>query len=436
MAAPERIEIETAIVDLTHDGQGIADVDGRRVFVPGGLPAERVVIAPRRRRRRFTEADLVRIVERAATRATPPCAHFGRCGGCALQHMTYDAQLRFKQRVVEEAFARIAGTAPEEWLAPIVGPQWGYRRRARLGIKYVDAKGRVLVGFRERAAPYITDMSGCPVLAPPMDTVIGDLADAIAGTFLKRRIPQAEVAVGEHASAIVLRVLEPPGSEDRARLAAFGAERGIDMHVQTGGPGTVEPLGPEPRTLTYSLPEFGVTLEFAATDFVQINAAVNERMVSAAVELAGVGPEDRVLDLFCGLGNFSLPFARRAAEVLGVEGEAGLVGRAVRNATLNAISNARFITADLTQPEWPFYREHWDVVVLDPPRTGAEVPVAELRRARPRRVVYVSCHPATLARDAKVLVAEQGYRLRAARVLDMFPHTHHVEAMALFEAVG
>jgi len=432
--AAEGKEIEAAIVDLTHDGQGVADVGGQRVFVAGTLPAERVVIAPRRRRRRYTEADLVRIVEEAASRTEPPCEYFGRCGGCALQHMSYDAQVRFKQGVVAEAFARIAGTTPEQWLEPIVGPQWHYRRRARLGVKHVEAKSRVLVGFRERAAPYVTDMASCPVLAPPMDAVIGGLAAVIAETSLKRRLPQAEFAVGEHAAAIVLRVLDPPNEEDRARLAAFGAERGIDMYVQTGGPGTVAALTADARALSYSLPEFDVTLEFEPTDFIQINAAVNERMVASAVELAALERTDRVLDLFCGLGNFTLPFARYAGEVLGVEGEAGLVARAVRNAKLNGISNARFVAADLAEPGWPFYRERWDVLVLDPPRTGAETPIEQMGRMRPRRIVYVSCHPATLARDAKVLVQSRGYRLRSARVLDMFPHTHHVEAMALFES--
>ncbi|MFO7285590.1 MAG: 23S rRNA (uracil(1939)-C(5))-methyltransferase RlmD [Gammaproteobacteria bacterium] len=433
MAVSERVEIEATIVDLTHDGRGVADVDGRRVFVADALPTERVVIAPRRKRRRFTEAELVRIVEPAASRVTPPCEVFGRCGGCALQHLDYPAQVRFKQKVVEDAFARIAGVSPDEWLEPIVGREWNYRRRARLGVKYVDAKERVLVGFRERAAPYITDMARCPVLVPPMDTLVGELAELIGATSVKRRLPQIEVAVGDTAAAIVLRVLDPPSSEDRARFAAFGREHGVDVYLQPGGPGSIEPLG-EPARLAYTLPEFDVELEFAPTDFIQINGEVNRRMVSAAVELAEVRPGERVLDLFSGLGNFTLPFARRAAEVLGVEGDAGLVARGGANARRNGIPNARFVAADLADPDWPFYRERWDVAVLDPPRTGAEVPVRQLGRTKPRRIVYVSCHPATLARDAKILVAEHGYKLRSVRALDMFPHTHHVEAMALFEA--
>ena len=436
--APERAakaapQLDAKIVDLTHDGQGVADVDGRRIFVAGTLPDERVVIAPRRKRRRYGEADLVRIVEPAPSRVEPPCEYFGRCGGCALQHMDYAAQVRFKQRVVEEAFARIGGTAPDEWLPPILGPQWKYRRRARLGVKFVETKERVLVGFRERAAPYITDMSHCPVLVPPFDGVIGRLAQTVEASSVKRRLPQAEVAAGDDAAAVVLRVLDEPNGEDRSRFVDLGAEFGIDVYLQPGGPGTVAPLSPDARPLRYALPEFGVTLDFAPTDFVQINAAVNRQMVAAAVELAQVGADDRVLDLFCGIGNFSLPFARRAGEVFGVEGEAGLVARAARNAQANGLPNASFATANLAEPDWPFYRRSWDVVVLDPPRTGAEASVAQMAKMAPRRVVYVSCHPATLARDAKTLIESQGYRLRSARVLDMFPHTHHVEAMALFE---
>ena len=433
MAAIEREEVEASVVDLTHDGHGVADVNGRRVFVPGTLPGERAVIAPRRKRRRYTEADLVRIVTPSPDRVEPPCPVFGRCGGCALQHLAYDAQVRFKQKAVEDAFARIGGLEPDAWLPPILGPEWHYRRRARLGVKYVEAKGRVLVGFRERGAPYITDMSRCPVLVPPLDTLVGELAELIAGSSLKRRLPQIEVAVGDDAAAIVLRVLDVPNADERRRFAAFGAEHDIDVYLQTGGPGTIEALG-EPRPLRYRLADFDVTLEFLPTDFIQINAAVNAQMVAAAVELADVRADDRVLDLFCGLGNFTLPFARRAAELLGVEGEAGLVARAVHNARHNGIENARFVAADLAEPDWPFYRREWDIVVLDPPRTGAEEPVRRLGRAKPRRIVYVSCHPATLARDAKILADAHGYRLRAARVLDMFPHTHHVEAMALFEA--
>lgn len=429
---PDGQTLTARIVDLTHDGEGVADVDGRRVFVPDALPGEIVELALRKRRRKLQEAELVRIVEAAPERVSPECEYFGRCGGCALQHLAHRSQVEFKQRVVEQALARIARVEPGEWLPAFASRPWRYRRRARLGVKYVPGKQRVLVGFRERAAPYITDMARCPVLLPPLDELLGPLAELIAATTVRQSVPQIEAAVGDSASALVLRVLDPPNAADVEAFAAFGARHGVDMYVQSGGPGTVAPIGVA-RTLRYALADFGITLEFAPTDFVQVNAEVNAELVATAVRLADVQPTDSVLDLYCGLGNFSLPFARRAHDLLGVEGEAGLVARAVRNATLNGVANARFVTADLAQPDWSFFREPRDVVVLDPPRSGAEAAVNAMDRIAPRRIVYVSCHPATLARDAQVLVERFGFRLRAVRVFDMFPHTHHVEALALFE---
>jgi len=431
MTSDEAIAAE--IGDLSHDGRGVATIDGRRVFVVGALPTERVLIAPRRRRRRFQEAELVSVVDPAADRVAAPCEYFGRCGGCALQHLAYPAQVQFKQRVVAEAFARIGGLEPEEWLEPILGPQWRYRRRARLGVKYVEPKERVLVGFRERAAAYVTDMRHCLVLAAPADTAIEALADVIAASSLKRQIPQVEVALGDAGGALVVRVLADPHSGDLDLFRDFGRRFGLDVYLQRGGPGTVAPIDGSPRALHYALPDFDLELEFAPTDFIQINAEINRKMVTAAIETAEIRRDDRVLDLYCGIGNFSLPLARRAREVFGVEGEAGLVARAARNAEKNGIANARFLAADLLQKDWSFFRERWDVVFIDPPRTGAEAAVADMARMAPRRIVYVSCHPATLARDAKILVEAHGFRLRSARILDMFPHTYHVEAMAVFD---
>jgi 23S rRNA (uracil1939-C5)-methyltransferase len=424
--------VTATIVDLTHDGEGVADIDGRRVFVPDALPGERVEIVLRKRRRKLVEASLVQVLEPSPERVTPGCEYFGRCGGCALQHLEHSAQIAFKQRVVAEALARIGRTEPEEWLPPVASPPWSYRRRARLGVKYVAGKERALVGFRERSAPYITDMRHCPVLVPPLGALLGELADLIAATSIRERLPQIEAAVADGVTALVLRVLAPPSEADAQAFRDFGARHGIDIYLQPGGPGTIAPLD-EARPLSYRLEAFGLTLQFLPTDFVQVNAGINAELVATAVRFADLTPTDRVLDLYCGLGNFSLPLAQRAGDLLGVEGDAGLVARAVRNATLNGIGNARFVTADLSHTDWSFYREPWDVVVLDPPRTGAEVPIAELKRGDPRRVVYVSCHPATLARDAQVLVHERGYRLKVARVFDMFPHTHHIEALAVFE---
>ena len=422
--------VVATIVDLTHDGIGVADLDGRRVFVPDALPGERVEIALRKRRRKLQEADLLRVLDPAPTRTTPGCEYFGRCGGCALQHLAHDAQVAFKENIVRETLKRIGRVEPAEWLPAVVGEPWHYRRRARLGVKYVTGKDRVLVGFRERAGHHITDMRRCPVLVPPIDGLLAELAELIAQSSVKEQLPQIEAAFADDASALVLRVLATPSAADEQAFREFGARHGIDIYLQPGGPGTVTPLGPA-QPLRYRLPELGLTLEFLPTDFVQVNARVNAELVATAVRLADLRPTDRVLDLYCGLGNFSLPLAQRAAELTGVEGDAGLVARAVRNAASNGIANARFVAADLAKSDWAFYRERWDVVVLDPPRTGAAEPIAELHRSGPRRVVYVSCHPATLARDAATLIG-LGFSLRTARVFDMFPHTHHIEALALF----
>jgi 23S rRNA (uracil1939-C5)-methyltransferase len=430
MRAEEAVAAD--VIDLSHDGQGVAEIDGRRVFVPGALPSERVLLKPKRRRRRLQEAELVDIVEAAPARVSPPCPYFGICGGCALQHLDYEAQIEFKQRVVAEALARIGRVEPAEWLATITGQQWHYRRRARLGIKHVFGKGRVLVGFRERSAPLITDMAACRVLVEPMDRLPELLADVVARTSISDRIPQAEIAAGDEAAALVLRVLETPTDSDVEAFLDLGRRLDVDVYLQPAGPDSVAPIG-EPRTLSYRLERDGIRIVFEPGDFIQINAEINQAMVSAAIDAAGLESSDRVLDLYSGLGNFSLPIAKRVAEVLGVEGSAALVARGARNAERNGIGNARFVTADLDAGDWPFFREPWDVMFLDPARSGAAAAVAAVDIMRPRRIVYVSCHPGTLARDAEGLVHGRGYRLSSARVLDMFPHTHHVEAITVFD---
>jgi len=432
--AAKTIEVEATIIGLTHDGNGIASIDGQRVFVAGALPGEQVQLALKRRRRRYREAELIEIHKPISDRVEPPCPHFGRCGGCAVQHMSYAAQVRFKESVVKDALQRIGGLDSHEWLAPLTGAQWHYRRKARLGVRYVAGKGRVLVGFKERSSRFVTDMATCPVLVEPMDQLPGRLGRAIEQTSLQQRLPQAEVAVGDTAQAVVLRVLDPPTETDLTVFAALGREIGADIYMQTGGPGTVRALEPETAgTLSYRLDAFDVELQFAPTDFLQVNGPINAAMIGRVIERLDIERSDRVLDLYCGIGNFSLPLARRAAAVVGVEGEGGLVARAARNASLNDLDNTRFITADLTQPEWPFLREQWDLVVLDPPRSGAEAIMPCLERMAPRRIAYVSCHPATLARDARILAAGGRYRLLAAGIADMFPHTHHIETVALFE---
>ncbi len=421
------------VIDLSHDGAGVAKLGDRPIFVPGALPGERIRLLPRKRRRQYQLGDLIEIVEPSDARVEPPCEYFGRCGGCAVQHLAYRAQVEFKESMLREALARVGGVEPETWLDPITGPQWNYRRRARLGVRFVKGKQRVLVGFKERATRYVTDMASCPVLVKPFDQLPGELGAMISETSLSRRLPQVEMAAGEDARAVVFRVLDDPDDADLALFAEFGQRRGLDIYLQRGGPGTVRPLDPDrARPLSYRLREFDVTVNFSPTDFLQVNADVNASLVAQTLRLLDVRATDRVLDLYCGLGNFSLPLARKAAEVLGVEGDGGLVARAASNARLNRLENVSFQVSDLTEPGWGFLREDWDVVVLDPPRSGADTVVNQMAQMSLRRIAYISCHPATLARDAKTLVHEQGYRLLAAGIADMFPHTHHVEALALF----
>lgn len=429
---------EAEVVSLAHDGRGVARPSGKAVFVAGALPGERVSLQRTRRRRSYDEADLVEVLRPARERVLPACAHFGTCGGCALQHLEPAAQVEFKRAHLEEQFARVGKVAPGRWLEPLRGPEWHYRRRARLGARHVTKKGRVLVGFRERASGYVTDVQHCHVLAEPAGSLVGPLGGLLDSLRIRERVPQIEVAVAETATVLVFRVLEPPSLDDRQKLREFGATHGVEVWLQPGGYDTVAPLDPPASRLTYSLPEFGVTLEFQPVDFLQVNGELNRRMVTLAVDLLDPGPGDAVLDLFCGLGNFSLPLARRAGRVTGVEGEQGLVERARANAALNGIANATFhqanLAADLRGESW--VGQGCDLVLLDPPRAGAAEILPALAAAGPRRIVYVSCHPGSLARDAGLLVHTHGYRLAAAGAMDMFPHTAHVESIAVFEGGG
>jgi len=388
-----------------------------------------------RRHRNFDEAVLESVISASPDRVAPPCPHYGTCGGCALQHLAPQAQLAFKQGQLLENLARLGSVEPGRVLEPLEGPVWGYRRRARLGIKLVPRKGRVLVGFRERSAPYVADLHECRVLAAPLGLLIDPLAELVGGLSIAARVPQAEVAVADNACALVLRVLDPPSDEDLQRMREWEQAQGARLYLQPGGPATVAPLTPGQEPLRYALPEFDVTLEFEPTDFIQVNGALNRLMVSRAIAFLDPQPGDRVLDLFCGLGNFSLPLARRGGQVLGVEGEAGLVARAVHNADRQGFSNVSYLTADLAAPalDAPWATRAYDRVLLDPPRAGAREILPVVGASGAGRVVYISCHPGSLARDAGILVRDHGFRLVAAGVMDMFPHTTHVEAMAVFE---
>jgi 23S rRNA (uracil1939-C5)-methyltransferase len=430
-----RREPETAtIVSVTHDGRGIADVPGKKVFVAGALAGETVSFVRRKRRRNFDEAELLDIIETSPDRVEARCDAYGRCGGCSLQHVSIDEQRVIKSQVLRDSLERIGRVEPQQWLDPLTGHDWNYRRRARLAVKDVHAKGRVLVGFRERHAPFITDMKRCEVLASPVDGMIESLSRLIGELSIRARLPQIEVAVAENAVALVFRVLDPPSDADKLALRDFAAAQGARVYLQTGGLDSVSLLHPieDRESLYYTLPDFDVRIEFEPVDFVQVNSDINRNMVAAAIDLLEPGREDRVLDLFCGIGNFSLPLARRAGQVLGIEGEPTLVSRAGDNAALNGIDNVDFRQADLAAIDGSeaWLREHWDRLLLDPARSGAAAVVEHIDKIDPSRIVYVSCHPGTLARDAGTLVNAAGYTLEAAGIIDMFPHTAHVESIA------
>jgi 23S rRNA (uracil1939-C5)-methyltransferase len=428
-------EAELGTVDgLTHEGEGVVR-SGKTAFVAGALPGESVRFERVRRRKHHDEARLIEILSPSSERVEPRCAHFGICGGCALQHLTGGRQIEAKQAELGDSLERIARVAPRAWLEPRRGPQWGYRRRARLGARYVHKKGRVVVGFRERAAPYVTETQRCEVLAPPAGGLIEPLAALLDGLDVRGKVPQIEIAVGDESAALVLRVLETPTARDVARLRDFERTHAVRLYLQPAGLESVARLAPaDEAPLSYALPDFDVRLEFAPTDFIQVNGPMNRGLVSLAVSLLELTAESRVLDLYCGIGNFTLPIARQAHRVLGVEGDSALIERARHNARLNGLDNAAFLAVDLASADLerlPSLSGDFSHVLLDPPRVGAREVMRTIARIEPRRVLYISCHPGSLARDVGTLVHEHGFELLAAGVVDMFPHTTHVESLAL-----
>ena len=428
--------VVTGIDTLSHNGRGVAHIDGKAVFIQGALPGESVSFRYTGVQKKFDEGEAIEIITASPDRVVPQCPHFGLCGGCSLQHQSTNAQILSKQTALMDAFQRIGKVIPAAILPPLVSSDtFGYRRKARLGVKYVAKKGKVLVGFRERGSPYVADLSECHILHPRVGQLITPLSELIGSLSIRERVPQIEVAMGDTRCVLVFRILEPLSSADEQALLAFGRERDIAVYTQTGGPETVIPLNGEPVDLQYALPAYDLNIHFLPNDFTQVNSALNRLMIERALELLAMEPEDRVLDLFCGLGNFTLPIARGVAEVVGVEGDAGLVARARENARHNGIENSRYYTANLydSLQKEPWLREHFDKALLDPPRSGAAEVLEHLPRLGVKRIVYVSCYPGTLARDAGELVNRHGYRLVSAGVMDMFPHTAHVESIALFE---
>ena len=425
--------VETQIESLSHDGRGVARIDGKTVFIDGALGGERVKFRYSKKHSKYDEGRVVEILTSAPDRVEAKCQHYGVCGGCSLMHMAPEAQLVLKQKTLMEQMNHFGHIEPEQWIEPMTGPLWGYRRKARLGVKHVPKKERVLVGFRERGTPYLALLDKCEVLDPRIGTRLGELGIMIATLAAYNRIAQIEVAMDDKHTALVFRNLDPLSESDQKLLIAYGQKNDLWIYLQSGGPDTITAIWPTSPQLSYT-PEPDVNLIFEPSDFTQVNDTINQNMIQRAMALLEVCAEDRVLDLFCGLGNFSLPLAKRVNAVVGVEGDAALVKHAQNNAKLNQLDNATFEQADLTKTalkDYSWAKGGFNKILLDPPRSGAFEVLPQLVDLGAERIVYVSCNPATLARDAGELVHKHGYTLVSAGIMDMFPHTSHVESIAL-----
>lgn len=431
-------EVILKIESLDHEARGIARHEGKVVFVQDALPGETVKVRFTRRKPQFDQAVTEVVLKPGASRTTPRCPHFGVCGGCNMQHADPVSQIAFKQRILEDCLQRIGNVTPEVLLPVIQGPAWGYRHRARLSVRHVVKKDSVLVGFHERSSSFVADMNQCHTLPPKMGFLIQPLRALMMALSIRDRMPQIEMAVGDDVTVLVLRILEAPSVEDCQQLRDFADQHGVQFWFQSKGPDTAIPFYPlEAPALNYRLEEFGITMPFGPTEFTQVNPGINQMLVGRAVRLLDPKPGERVGDFFSGLGNFTLPLARSGATVVGVEGSAALVKRAAQNAAFNGLeANTEFLVANLFEATEDSLKAlgPLDKVLIDPPRDGAVELVKSIHALSPKRIVYVSCNPSTLARDAQILVHQQGYRLVSAGVANMFPHTAHVESIALFEA--
>ncbi|MGV6858479.1 MAG: 23S rRNA (uracil(1939)-C(5))-methyltransferase RlmD [bacterium] len=425
---------EATIESLSQEGRGVAHPDGKVVFIDGALAGEKVLFKYSARQRRHDEGYVVEVLEPSSLRVDPKCAHYELCGGCSLQHMDADAQINAKQTSMLEGLKHIGGVQPAEVLPPLRGPLWGYRRKARLGCKDVPAKGRVLVGFREKRGSFLADILRCEVLHEKIGAQLEALSELLGGLSIKNRIPQLEVAVHDNATAMVVRHLEPLNDGDKEKLIDFAETHDLQLYQQPKGPSTVAPLRVSVDSLYYEHPDYNVKVDVGPLDFFQVNTDINRQMVKRAIEHLDLSFEHKVLDLYCGLGNFTLPIARHVKEVVGVEGDKPMVERARKNALANGLENTRYYVCNLMEEvkDEPWMNEHWDRVLLDPPRSGAQEVIRALGPMGVPKIVYVSCHPGTLARDVGILVNEFGYTLTHAGVMDMFPHTAHVESFAVF----
>jgi len=427
--------VSTRIESLTHEGRGVTHIDGKTVFVDGVLPGEEVLFKYTRQNRRYDEGEVVEIITPSAHRVEPKCSHFAICGGCSLQHLAPAQQIISKQQVLLDNLQRIGKVSPAEVMPPLTGPIWGYRRKARLGVKYVFKKEKVLVGFREKRSGLLAQLEHCEVLHQSVGADLTRLADLVRSLSCYDKIPQIEVAVSDEHTALVFRHLVELTAEDKQRLIDYAQAHGLCLYLQAAGPDSITPLWPTAPQLRYRLDDYDVEIGFEPSDFVQVNREINQKMIKLALDLLELQADDKVLELFCGIGNFSLALAKQVQQLTAVEGDKGLVERARKNAALNNISNAEFHVADLmsVDPQTSWLRQDYSKVLLDPARSGADGILPQLAKLAVPRMVYVSCNPATLARDAGILCHEYGYQLVKVGVMDMFPHTAHVESIALFE---
>jgi 23S rRNA (uracil1939-C5)-methyltransferase len=427
--------VRATIESLAHDGRGVTHVDNKVVFIDEALPREELDFVYTDIRRDYAEGKVDRLLSRSSDRVDAKCPHYGVCGGCSFQHVESSAQINIKQSLLQEQFTRIGKvTIPELW-EPLTGPHWGYRQKARMGVKYVAKKGRVLVGFRERRNPFLAEIEECIVMNPVVGTRLMALSEMIGDLSIKAKIPQIEVAIGDEDCVLAIRVLEPPTEADQERMRLFAEQYNVSLYLQSKGPDTIVPLpGLSPVLPQYALPEHNIVFEFKPAMFTQVNYEINRKMINRVLEALNLNDQDTVLDLFCGLGNFTLPMARKAGHVVGIEGDQPLVNHAKDNAQKNGIENVEFHAADLSKPvEQEWAKRSYSKILLDPSRAGALDVLAYFPQWNPQQIVYVSCNPSTLARDAGVLVNELGYKLVRAGVMDMFPQTAHVESIALFE---
>ncbi len=428
---------QVTVESLDYEGRGVARYEGKTIFIEGALPGERVTYSSYRKKPNFEMAQISQIFKSSFMRVQPKCQHFGVCGGCSMQHQDARGQVAAKQRILEDNLWHIGKVKAETILPPMHGLIWGYRQRARLSVKHVIKKNKTIVGFHEKRSIYVADMTHCEILPPKIGYMLTDLVQLMDRLSIRDKLPQIEVACGDNVDALVLRILEPLSRQDEVELRAFADEFKVQFWTQTKGPETVQPFYPlDAPALTYTLPEFGIEMPFAPTEFTQVNHQLNRVMVHRAIRLLAPQPGERIADFFCGLGNFTLPIARSGAQVLGIEGSAALVKRAAQNAAHNGLSaNTDFMAMNLFEMDEAALARlgKFDRWLIDPPRDGAiELVKAITPEIAPKRIVYVSCNPATLARDAALLVQNHGYKLSEAGVMNMFPHTSHVESIALF----